>query len=386
MQSLKAEPLWLSPEDNKVAPWENIAQFYVDLKAFARLDELGFGGIDDWLDAPADDTQCKLWRAHITQLFLILQLVADLSAKPPAKKRKAKKPPPDALSDEEEQDAQSVEEDQEEEDGEAPLQDVIIVPVYAKESDAVASLRQNAAEPGVVNYTGVVGFMFHLILRERAQEKVEACIDKVLNTNRLMMRRDSGRGGRGRSSGGIGNAKLLAAVDAFHDQGDLKGNGCFFPDRRPDITSMNWHCALRNAEDVSNVIVRPIYKCNLIDNNPRKKVELIAKAFTTLTNGNGAPGYFGLGLRAHAPFRGDDGDSITFGAPGPGLVALRVEPATLDFRVRRRDYLTGCVRELNTCVCAAGLSNPSPPPQDAASASRDRRRRTGAQCFPSERA
>ena len=382
MQSLKAEPLWLSPEDNKVAPWENIAQFYVDPKAFARLDELGFGGIDDWLDAPADDTQCKLWRAHITQLFLILQLVADLSAKPPAKKRKAKKPPPDALSDEEEQDAQSVEEEQEEEDGEAPLQDVIIVPVYAKESNAVASLRQNAAEPGVVNYTGVVGFMFHIILRGPARVEVKACIDKVLNTNRLMVRRDgggSGRGGRGRSGGGSGNAALLAAVDAFHDQGDLKGNVCFFPDRRgKDNITMDWHRALRNAEDVLNVIVRPIYKCNLIDGNPRK-VELIAKAFTTLTGGNEAPEYFGLGLRAHAPFRGDDRDSITFGAPGPGLVALRVEPATLDFRVRRRDYLTGCVRELNTCVCAAGLSNPSPPPQDAASASRDRRRRPAAQ-------
>ena len=165
-------------------PWCKIAGPIVLPLSIYRTNERGDGMLDMFRDAPKD-TRARVEQREAVKLQFLLFEMARRLASPPAPKPPAEKGfgAPAGVDDEAGADATD---DEAPAVPVAPLEGAFIIPVYRDADDLDEMLTANAANPDVVDYSGVHAMAWYLSCRGEAHEAIVEVLAAILARNKLM--------------------------------------------------------------------------------------------------------------------------------------------------------------------------------------------------------
>ena len=157
-------------------PWCKLAGPIVLPLSIYRTSERGDGMLDMFRDAPRDTRARVEQREAVKLQFLLFEMARRLAAPPP--------PRPPAEKGEGEDGGEATD-DEAAADPAAPLEGVFVIPVYKDADELDEMLMANAANPDVVDYSGVHAMAWYLSFRGEAHDAVVEVLSAILARNKL---------------------------------------------------------------------------------------------------------------------------------------------------------------------------------------------------------
>lgn len=335
MEVLDSDPLWLVPPDeNRLAAVPErriIGPCVIMHRKIIRTNEMCEGAINVLLSAPMGAVAQLEHREGIKFHFFIPRVIEELQQQteqaPPAggEDEEAGPPPPS---------------------GDPPLLSTVLVPVCNGAADVVDLLQENAAEPDVVDYRGVVALALYLVTRDDSSGALRRAVESILAKNNLRVdgpgKRGDGDGKRG-PAGAPDRKALKRSIEAMNGTTHHAMEAACAFHTRPSPpggrgATEDWSLCLQTPLDLTVMLAAlcPGFSPPPRDAPHEAHLDAFVRALTGTAGNNHHPSFYGLHEHAQLPLRTMALSDMGFGVAGPGLCALEVAGRGQAWDFRRR--------------------------------------------------